>query len=159
MHFNPFTAILERGQRIVFCTIPTPYTQKRIAVYLQMGSLALSLYQRMSAGLSPGRVQEGVQLQGTATTAPTTPTTSCFTTGTNNTIIIIFIIITRPSLLMIVIVSTINLEINTLFYHSIVYYIMTLRILNYLSSILAYSVRDYPFPSPNPSVLTYKAVS
>ena len=52
-------------------------------MYLYMGRLALSLYQSMRAGLSPGWEELGVQLQGTATPSPITPTTSCFTTEQN----------------------------------------------------------------------------
>ena len=48
--------------------------------YLYIGSFALSLYQRMRAGLSPVWAYDGVQLQGMATPSPITPTTSCLTT-------------------------------------------------------------------------------
>ena len=51
-----------------------------ITSHLYIGSFALSLYQRMSAGLSPVWAYEGVQLQGMATPSPITPTTSCLTT-------------------------------------------------------------------------------
>ena len=49
--------------------------------HLYIGSFALSLYQRMRAGLSPVWAYDGVQLQGIATPSPITPTTSCLTTA------------------------------------------------------------------------------